>query len=382
MISADIIKVADGAELWGQQFERKSNDILSVQDEISRTISEKLRWGLTGEQKKRLLKHYTENTEAYELYLKGLFFHQKEFSRDDYQKAMEFYQQAIEKDPNYALAYTGLTGLYQSMAFEGLITPKEANEKSQAAIRKALAIDNALTEAHFYLCLLTWSVDWNFEESLAESRRVLAINPNHQLTLFQYSQNLRAIGRFDEAIAQGKKAQEIDPLSISANRSLGMTYFAAGKYDQAIEQYGKTIELDPNYAPLHDYLADVYAKKGLYEQAIAEEQKYLRLIQDEQGATTLGQDYEQYGYQKAKQLQFERTLEDYKQIAKEQYVSPFAFATIYANLHEKNEAFAWLDKALQERSPWLTYIKTDPQFDNLRSDPRFGDLLRRIGLPL
>jgi serine/threonine protein kinase/tetratricopeptide (TPR) repeat protein len=381
-ISADLIKVTDGAELWGQQFQRKSNDILSVQDEISSKISEKLRWGLTGEQKKLLVKHYTEDTEAYELYLKGVFFHLKEFSRDDYQKSMEFFQKAIEKDPNYALAYAGLTGLYQSMAFEGLMTPKEANAKSQAAIRKALEIDNTLPEAHSLLSLLAWSVDWNFEESLAESRRALAINPNEKGTRFQYSQNLRAMGRFDEAIAQGKKAQEIDPLSISTNRSLGMTYFAAGKYDQAIEQYSKTIELDPNYAPLHDYLADVYEKKGLYDQAIAEEQKYLRLIQDEEGATTLGRDYKQYGYQKAKRLQFERTLGDYKQIAKEQYVSPLAFATIYANLNEKDEAFAWLDKALQERSPWLTYIKTDPQFDNLHADPRFGNLLRRIGLPL
>ena len=376
-INAELVNVADGSQIWGKQYNRSLNEIFAVQDDIAKKIADSLRLRLTGEQTKQLAKHYTENREAYELYLKAQLFHQKEFSREDYQKSLQYFQQAIDKDPNYALAYVGLAGLYQSMSFEGLILPKEANQKSQAAVRKALEIDNTLPEAQSALGLIAWCVDWNFNESNAVYRRTVAITNEHG----QYSQNLRALGLFEEAIIEARKAQNLDPLSTSKNRNLGMTYFIAGKYDQAIEQYRKTIELDPNYAQIHDYLADVYAKKGLYDEAMAEEQKYLRLIQDDDGATSLGRDYEQYGYQKAKRLQFERVLDSYKAIAKEQYVSPFAFATIYANLNEKTEAFAWLDKAFEERSPWLTYIKTDPQFENLRSDPRFTDLLRRIGLP-
>lgn len=381
IIQADLVNVSDGTQLWGEQFHRKLKDVLAIQDEISQEIVLNLSLKLKGSETKILSKHHTQNPEAYQLYLKGRFYHHKE-SPEDYRKAMESYEAAIDKDPRYALAYAGLADLYSSMAFEGLLPPKEAYQKSEVAIRKALEIDNTLPEVHLTLAIEAWSYDWNWPTFEAEIRKGLAINPNNVEIRYLYSQNLRALGRFDEAIVEGKKAQELDPLSIDKNKSLGVTYFWAHQYDRAIEQFHKLLDLDPNSPGVHDHLADVYARKGMLPQAIAEEQEYLNLVQDEEGAEALARDYQASGYQQAKRLQFQRTLDFYNEAAKEQYVSPIAFAIVYSSLNEKDEAFEWLEKAYRERSPWLTYIKYDPQFDNLRSDPRFAELLRKIGLPV
>lgn len=380
VVRADLVNVTDGTELWGEQFNRRLEDVLVVQDEISREIASNLSLKLTGAETKILTKHYTQNAEAYQLYLEGLYYHHKE-SPEYYEKAIESFQAAIDKDPNYALAYAGLAELYTSMAFEGLIPPQEGSKKSGAAIRRALEIDNTLPEVHMALADVVWTYDWNWATSENEMQKGLAINPNNSEIRFLHSQGLRALGRFDEAIAEGKKAQELDPLSIDKNKSLGVTYFWAHQYDRAIEQFQKMLDLDPNSPEVHDHLADVYERKGMYPQAIEEEEKYLNLIQDEEGAKALANDYQTSGYQQAKRLQFQRILDSYNEAAKEQYVSPMAFAVAYSNLNEKDPAFEWLEKAYQERSPWLTYIKYDPQFDNLHSDPRFAELLRKIGLP-
>jgi adenylate cyclase len=189
------------------------------------------------------------------------------------------------------------------------------------------------------------------------------------------------LGRKDEAIAMMKKSLEMDPLSLVTNKSLGARYFWTGQYDRAIDQLKKTVELDPNYPDAHDLLADVYARKGMYKEAVEEEQKSLNLVGDTEGASILAEDYQAYGYQQAKRRQLLRTLVFLTEAAKERYVSPVNFAQTYALLNEKDQAFSWLEKAFKERSPWLTFLSADPQFDNLRSDPRFADLLKRIGFP-
>jgi serine/threonine protein kinase/tetratricopeptide (TPR) repeat protein len=378
-IRVNLVNVKDGSELWGEQYRRKLQDIFSVQDEIARVISEKLKLKLTGEEKKLLAKHYTENPEAYQLYLKGFYYHMRESGADDYQKAMDFYQKAIDKDPSYALVYAHLAELYASMAFESMLPTKEAYEKSETAISKALEIDNTLPDVHLGLAVVAWSFEWNWEKFEAECRRALAINPNHAETRFLLGQNLRALGRFEEAVAEGKKSVELDPRSVEKNRALGATYFWARQYDQAIEQYRKVLQIDPNHVLAHDLLSDVYARKGMYAEAISEEGKYLKMNQDEEGSETLLQDFKAHGYQKAKQLQFERILDLLKQ---QDYVSPITYAVVYAQLGDKDQAFTWLNKALEERSPWLTNVKTDPQFENLHSDPRFPELLKKIGLPV
>lgn len=311
----------------------------------------------------------------------GRYYWHKE-TPEGYDKSIQCFEQALQKDPNYALAYAGLANTYDAMTYEGLLPPAEGFQKLRAAAKKALEIDETVAEA--YTALGSWSVanDSNEDAANNEYKRAIALNPNETTARRYYSQSLMRQGRKDEAIAEMKRAVEIDPLSLEVNKSLGATFLWAKQYDLAIQQLRRTLDLDPNYAPAHDLLADVYSRKGMSKEAIAEEQKYLSSSGDDDGAAALGQDYAEYGYQKAMQNLYEKSLDILKENAKEGYVSPMDFATIYALLDQKDEALQWLEKAYQERSPWLiVFVPTDPQFDNLRSDPRFAGLLRRIGLP-
>ncbi len=380
VVSADLMNVSDGAQMWGRKYTRKMADVQSVQQEISHEIATRLRLKLTGKERKILEKRYTENTEAYQLYLKGIFFQQK-YTSEGYEKSLEYFRQAIEKDPAYAPAYAGMANTYQAMTSEEILSPKEGCEKLNAAARKALDLDEALGKAHGQLAGSRFVCDWDWAGAEKEFRRAIELAPGDVMTRSRYAQFLRTLSRWDEALKEARIAQEIDPLSVGANKTLGATYYYAGMYDKAIEQYRKTLEMDSGYAEGHDLLADAYAKKGMYSEAIQEEEKFLKLSGDEEGADTLVQEYADHGYQEARRLQFSRTLEILKQASQEQDVSPMAFATIYANLGQKDDAFAWLEKAYEIRTTWLATISTDPQFENLRSDPRFKDLLRRIGLP-
>lgn len=374
VIRTALVKVADGSELWGEQYNRKLADVLTIQEEISREISKKLQLRLTGEEEKLVTKQYTANSEAYQLYLRGRYYWYKD-NPNDLQKGMDYFKQAIEKDPNYALAYVGLADTYNYMAYEGLMPPAEGFEKSEAAIKKALQIDNSLEEAYIPLSEIS-DGRWDWIKADEYGRRA-----KNAYGLRMYSSHLMIIGKQKESIVVMKRALELDPLSLITNKSLGARYFWAGQYDKAIEQLQKTIELDPNYPDAHDLLADVYARKGMYKEATDEEKKSLNLAGDTEGASTLEEDYKKYGYQQAKHLQLQSYLEYLNEAAKEQYVSPLNFAQTYALLNEKDKAFEWLEKCYQERSPWLAFLATDPQYDNLRSDPRFKDLLRRVGLP-
>jgi serine/threonine protein kinase/Flp pilus assembly protein TadD len=378
VIRANLINVADGTELWGEQYARKLTDLLSVQQEISGQISNNLQLKLTGEEKKSVSKQYPKNSEAYQLYLTGRYYWHKE-TPEGYEKSIQYFEQALQKDPNYALAYAGLANTYDVMTYEGILPPEEGFQKAVAAARKALEIDDTVAEA--YTVLGTVSVyESNEQASEMAYKRAIALNPNETTARRYYSQSLMRLGRKDEAIEEMKRALEIDPLSLEINKSLGATLFWAKQYDPAIEQLRKTVDLDPNYAPAHDLLADAYSRKGMFKEAIAEEQKYLSLSGDKDGAEALGRDYAKFGYKKAMQNLYSKNLDILKENEKERYVSPISFAIIYALLDQKDEAFAWLEKAYQERSPWMVMLPTDQQFDNLRSDPRFAELTRRIRL--
>jgi eukaryotic-like serine/threonine-protein kinase len=375
IVRADLIKVEDGTQLWGEQFNRKLSDVFSIQDEIANTIADKLRLQLTGEETKRLVKHYTEDPEAYQLYLKGAYYHAK-----DFQKSLEYYQEAISKDPNYALAYTSLAQLYAFHAFQGLFSPKEAHEKSLDALTKALQIDNTFADVHNALATVYWTYDWNWKGAEKEFRLAMTLKPaccHGNLSWF-----LRSMRRFDEAIAEGKMALDVDPLSVRRSNDLGTVFYWAGQSDRAIDQYQKTLELDSNAPEVHDLLADVYAQKRMYKEAIAEEQRYLVLLGEQEASEVLGQDFESYGYEKAMQMQWQGILESLHEAEKQTYVSPMKFVFTYIHLGDKDKAFAWLEKAYEERSPWLTYLRADPQFHGLQSDPRFQTLVKRIGFPL
>ena len=381
VIRADLVDAADGRELWGQKFDRKVTDLLSVQDDISSEISSNLRQSLTGEERKRVARHSTEDSEAYQSYLKGLFYHRKESTLEDYDKALDYYQQAIAKDPNYALAYAGLANLYTSMAYVGSVPPIEASQKAQTAVRRAREIDDTRSEVHLALAVVAWGFDWDWPAAERECRRAFELSPNYSEAYFFCGQCSRALGRFDEAIARMKKAEGLDPLSVETTRSLGITYYWAHRYDEAITQLKKALELAPQDAQNHEALADVYARQGRFKEAIAAEQQALLLAGYKEDAEAMGQDFASHGFEHVMRQLHQGTLDGLKESATKTYVSPLNLADAYAKVDDKDQAFGWLEKAYEERSPGLTSIKTDPVFDLLRADPRFAQILKRIGLP-
>lgn len=380
VIRANLIKVADGSELWGDQYSKTLADIIGMQTDISREISGKLRARLTGEEQNRVTKTYTQNSEAYQLALKGDYYFWK-FTPEGYEKSAEYYEEAIRKDPDYARAYARLGDAYAAPAFEGYVSPEEAFKNARKAAQKALDLDDSLGQAHLSMSGLRFNYDWNWPAAEKEIQLAIKLDPSSGEAHRIYSLILRSMGRWDEAIAEMKTARELDPLSVVNARTMGITYYWAGQYDKAIEQYKKALDLDANRATVHDSLADAYARKGLYKEAINAEQRYVTLVGDEGSAAALEADFNKFGYQKARENLSRKTLELMIPAAEEQYISPMAFAVLYTDLGEKDKAFEWLEKSFAEHNAWLPFLKTDPQFASLRSDPRFKDLVRRIGIP-
>ena len=375
-VQADLVDVAEGSQLWGQQYNRRLSDIFVVQEEITKEISEKLRLKLTGEEKQRLAKRYTENTEAYEDYLKGRYYWNRR-TPEALQKGIEYFQRAIEKDPAYALAYAGLADSYQDLSVYSRTPPKEAYQKARAAAEKALAIDDSLAEAHTPLGLLLHRVDWDWEGAQREFRRALELNPGYATAHQRYAVFLVALGRFDEALAEIRRAREADPLSLPINTAVARVLYMARRYDQAIGEYRKTIEMDPNFPSAHTWLGAAYIQQGEHQQAIAELQRALHLSEEDTYALgLLGHAYARAG-QNSDAL---RILETLKEQSKRQYVSAYAVAAVHTGLGDKDQAFTWLETACEERSAWLFFARVEPWLDPLRSEPRFQDLLRRMRL--
>jgi TolB-like protein/Tfp pilus assembly protein PilF len=375
-ITVQLVKAATGENLWAESYEKDLTDVLAAQAEAARAIVGEIEVRLTPEEGQRLAKVRPVDPDAYDAYLKGRFYWSK-FTGDDYQTAIEFFQKAIDKDPTYAPAYAGLSHAYRALAWEGLIPPGEGLPMAESAARKAQALDDTLAEVHFAVGMNRLA-RWDYATCLDELRKALDSSPQDALIQRFYAQAFSREGRWDEAVAEGKRAQELDPLSVETNRALGSIFYFAGRYEEAIDQYRKTIELDPKDARLHDFLADVYARKGMYSEAIAEQQKYLSLSGDEEAAQELGRDFAGSGYDQAMRALYRKTLAFLEEAAKYAYVSSVHFAVIHAKLGEKDQAFAWLEKAFEERQPWLQQFEFDPQFESLRSDPRFADLVRRI----
>jgi serine/threonine protein kinase/tetratricopeptide (TPR) repeat protein len=377
IIKMELVKVEDGSQLWGEQYQRKFSGVLAVQAEIAKQISEKLRLKLTGEEQQRLTKHYTENAEAYQLYLKGRYYWNRR-TPESLNKSIEYFQQATDKDPNYALGYAGLADSYSMLGSPvGGISPREKFPKAKAAALKALELDDTLAEAYAALVLVRLRYDWDWLAAEREIKRAVELNPNYSMTHQLYADYLRVMGRPDEAIAEIKRAQELEPLSLNTNAVVGVHFYFARQYDQAIEQCQKTLELDSNFAPAHLFLGWAYVQKARYEEAIAAVKKATLLSPgDLRPLSALGYAYAMSG-QTGEAMNI---LDQLKELSRRRYISPHDRAIIYAGLGEKEQAFAWLDNAYADRSWPLPLLKVDPRFDSLRSDPRFADLVRRIGL--
>ncbi len=375
VINVRLDDAQNSRQIWGEQYVRKFADILAVQNDIAQAVSTNLRLKLTNADERQLAKRHTENAEAYQLYLKGNYKWEKH-TPEDLQKAIEYYQQAIELDPNYALAFCGLANSYGRLG-NSYVPPREAFPKAKIYAAKALELDETLAEAHASMAAVRLFYDWNWTEAEQEINRALALNPKYEHTYDMQAVYFEATGRFDEARASIKQAQELNPLSPQINTALGEDAYYARQYDEAITQLEKAINLEPHYYRAYLWLGSAYAQKKMHAQAIETFQKGMTQAQPHpQLIAALGHAYALNGEtDKARQI-----LAELGEMSKQRYISPYLFAIIYVGLGDKDQTFAWLEKAFQDRSFWLIWLKVEPKFDAVRGDSRFQDLLRRIGL--
>jgi len=366
-IQADLIDLQNVAQLWGQHYDHKLADVMLVQDDISRDIFENLRLKLNVEEKKQL--------EAYRLYLKGRNSWNKR-TADELQRGIEFFNQAIAIDPNYAAAYAGLADCYNMLVVYGALQPKDGFPKAKEAAMKALDIDENQAEAHSSLAFIKFRWDWDRAETEREFQTAIKLKPAYAPAHQWYSSYLIAVERFDEAIAEAKRTEELEPLSFVASSHLGWIYYLAGKNDEAIEQCKKILDLDPNSFPARRYLGLAYEAKGKYTEAINEFQTGVKLSGSPLMLALLGHAYAASG----KRAEAQQILNDLEQLQAQRYVSPYTVAAIYAGLNDQDQAFNWLEKAVAERDIWLMNLKVDPVFAKLRTNRKFTDLLARIRL--
>ena len=375
-VSAELIDARNNDHIWGQQYSRKAADIFALQGDIAQEITTALRTRLTGEDEKRLTKSYTANAEGYQLYLQGRFWWNKR-SEEGLNKGIEYFEQAIQKDPNYALAYAGLADCYSGLAAFGFLPPKETFPRAKDAALKALEIDDTLAEAHASLGYIKTFYDWDWSGGEGEFQRAVELNPSYASAHQQYGFALGNMGRLREAMAEEKRALDFDPLSPIMNVSVGLTFYRERQYDQAIQEEQKALELDPNFITTYAWLGRAYVQKSVYKEGIAAFEKALAISPGNTNALSdLGHGYAAAG----RRAEAQKVLDKLDELSKQKYVSPTGVAMIYAGLEDKDKAFEWLEKAYGERAFSLaSYIK-DPMFDPLRSDPRFADLLRRMNL--
>ena len=375
-IYVELINAQDNSQIWGQQYDRKSSDLVSLQNEIARDVSSKLKTKLSGMDEQKLAKTYTANSEAYQLYLRGRFYWNKR-TVEDFKRAVPYFQQAIDKDPNYALAYSGLADCYALLGVFGAGPPMVWMPQAKTTAMKALALDDNLGEAHASLGQITWYYDWDFTGAERELRRAIELNPSYATAHQWYAEILSSEGRHDEAIAEIRRALELDPLSLIINRVYGDLLLNARRYDEAISQCGKTLEMDPNFPTTHGCLGRAYGEKRMYDQAFAEFMEYSHVSLSPEELASIKEAYDRSGWNAFLQARLTFLLGR----SKKRYVTAFAVAALYARLNQKDEAFAWLENAYQERDYQMTGLKVMFEFDSLRADPRFADLLRRVGLP-
>src|ERR1043165_7137765 len=377
VVSAELIDVRDNKQLWGEHYQRKISDLLAVQGDLARDISAKLRPTLSGDEQGKLKKRYTDNVEAYQLYLKGRYFWLR-FTPEDHKKATEYFNQAIAKDPGFALAYAGLGDTYGASATNGWISPREGYPKGKIAAKRALEIDDTLAEAHTTAGALTMFYDLDWTAAEREYKRAIELNPSYPISYEVYSYLLSATGRLDEAIKMAQRGADVDPLSVVLADDVSGAYYLARRYDEAIKQLEKSLEIDPNHFGGYLALGQVYEAKGMHEEAIKSLQKAIGIGGRTSGVLApLGRAYAASG----KKVEAQKILAELKEMAKQTYVSSYDLAILHVGLGDNEHAFEQLNKAYEDRAGWIMDINVEPVFDSLRSDPRFAELVSRMKLP-
>ncbi|MDT5270991.1 MAG: hypothetical protein QOH49_3177 [Acidobacteriota bacterium] len=373
-VTVQLVRAVDGAPLWGGTFDEKNTDIFAVEDRISEEVVQALLPTITDTQKRQLTKHYTEDTEAYQSYIEGRYYWNKRTSADT-RKAISYYEDAIIQDPNYALAYAGLADSYATLGILDNLPAQETMPKARSAALKALELDDGLAEAHAALAYVKHRFEWDFAGAEREFKRAIELNPDYPTAHQWYGWYLVSLSKFDDALAEFQRAQQLDPFSLYTNLTLGVAYFHARDYDKAAAQYNRVIEMNRDFWLAHWWLAQTYAQQKRYDEAISEIQKVAKIR---------GENLEQFpiaGYIYAlsgNQMEARRVLEELQRRAKDHYISPFGMATIYAGLGEHGKAFEWLERGLKDRDIGMVFINVDQRLDNIRSDPRFADLVREV----
>jgi serine/threonine protein kinase/tetratricopeptide (TPR) repeat protein len=376
VLKAELVDVRDGAQLWGEHYDRGLSELGAVEKAVAREIAEKLRLRLTGEQKRRLGQAFTANPEAYRCYLKGRY-HWNKRTEGGMKKSIQLFEQAIEHDPAYAPAYAGVADAYLNLGGWGHLPHREAYPRARAAAARALALDEGLAEAHVSLAMVQKEYDWDWPAAGRSYRRALELNPNYAIAHQWYGEYLAALGQHPEAIAMIKRATELDPLSLIIQATLGRHgYYFARQYDQATAQLHRTLEMDEGFWVAHYFLGFVYARVGRLPEALAEFEAARRLDGNLEIVAGIGYTHGLAG----RRPEARQVLDDLRQLSAVRYVSPMLSALVAIGLGEHDEAFGWLDKAHEDRVQWLSEIQADPAFDPLRAGPRFADLLRRVGL--
>lgn len=374
-VTVQLIRAQDGVTLWSGKFDERFTDIFAVQDSISQQVMRELLVELNPAEQKNLRRRGSDNIEAYQAYLKGLYFWNKR-THEGYQKSVEYFKQAIELDPNFAEAYVGLGNSSSFLGGHDRTSEAEAFSKARAAAKKALEIDETLAEAHAALGLVAMNFDWNWPESEREFRRAIELNPNYATAHQWYGEFLACMGRFDEGLAEMKQAQTLDPLSLIINTDLAKVYMFARRYDEAIAQYKRALEMDPEFELAHGLLAMTYSAKGMHGEAIAELGRIKQLEND-----PLYLSYLVYINASAgRNGEARRALDRMSGLSRRTYVSPVSLALAYAALREKEQAFKWFDRVFDEHaSGGAISLKVGYVWDNLRSDPRYPQLQQRAG---
>jgi TolB-like protein/class 3 adenylate cyclase/Tfp pilus assembly protein PilF len=375
-VSARLINVADGSSLWADTFDEKFTNVFAVQDAISQKVADALALRLSGEENKRLTRRFTENVEAYQLYLTGRY-HWNKLTPPEITKSIEFFKKAIELDPTYALAYFGLADAYRSLAPTSEVPSKDTLPQAQAAATKALELDETLAEPHATLAFIHTWYDWDWSGAEREAKRAIELNPNWSFGHIAYAQMLSVTGRSQEAIAEGARAVELDPLSLIINALNGYHLHLARRDDEAIARLKKTVELDSNFWIAHQFLGMAYIEKKMYPEAISEFSQAVKLSGGNSEPLALN------GYASVLSgdtAKGRAVLQELKSLESQRYIPPSNLALLSYVLGEKDEAFSWLEKAYQDRDIRLCRLKVDSKWDSMRSEPRFVEILRRIGL--
>jgi len=374
MIGTELIDVANGAQLWGEHYNRKMSDVFEVQEEIAKVITERLRLKLAVKDKKQLAKRHTQDPAAYQAYLKGRYYWDQR-TKGGMARAIQYFQQAIEIDPAYAVAYTGLADCFNALGWFRAAPAKDVFPKAKAAAMKALEIDDKLSEAHTSLAYETFLHEWDWKGAERGFKRAIRLNPKYATARQWYSVYLWAMGRFDESIEQSQKAVDLDPLSRANNLTLGMSLYFARQFKESAQQLKKTLEIEPRFFPARVSLSLAYEQLGRFEDAVAEAEAARATEDVPLVVAQLGGAYALAG-RREEALAIIDTL---KAQASERYISPFEIATVYADLEETDLALEWFEKALEERASWMVFLKTTPKFDRLRAAPGYSALLARIG---